>query len=167
MLAEARGENLGQRLDRFCHSRYMRNAMKRIRRIVHLGVSLVAFSAYASAANHCAFVPIDAEDEHASSQAHIPAHEDCPGHDSPEEGDTQCCKGFPTAWIPPAKALVAIDAFSFANHSYFAAAEQAAEQLRAELHPLELDTGPPFATSFVECVLQRSILAHAPPFSLS
>ena len=31
----------------------------------------------------------------------------------------------------------------------------------------ELDTGPPFATSFAESVLQRSILAHAPPVSLS
>jgi len=35
------------------------------------------------------------------------------------------------------------------------------------LSPLELDTGPPFAGSFAESVLQRSILAHAPPFSLS
>ena len=31
------------------------------------------------------------------------------------------------------------------------------------LAPLELDTGPPFADSFAESVLQRSILAHAPP----
>jgi hypothetical protein len=28
---------------------------------------------------------------------------------------------------------------------------------------LELDTGPPFANTFAESVLQRSILAHAPP----
>ena len=35
----------------------------------------------------------------------------------------------------------------------------------AQLHrtPLELDTGPPFSRSFAESVLQRSILAHAPP----
>ncbi len=32
-----------------------------------------------------------------------------------------------------------------------------------QLSPLELDTGPPFAGSFAESVLQRSILAHAPP----
>ena len=39
----------------------------------------------------------------------------------------------------------------------------------AETHlsPLELDTGPPFAGSFAESVLQRSVLAHAPPVSLS
>ena len=32
-----------------------------------------------------------------------------------------------------------------------------------QLSPLELDTGPPFADWFAESVLQRSILAHAPP----
>ena len=36
-----------------------------------------------------------------------------------------------------------------------------------QLPALELDTGPPFAGSFAESVLQRSILAHAPPVSLS
>jgi hypothetical protein len=33
--------------------------------------------------------------------------------------------------------------------------------------PQERDTGPPIAVSFAESVLQRSILAHAPPVSLS
>ena len=155
------------KLERFCHSRYTRKAMKRIRSAVQIGVSLVAFSAYASAANHCAFFPTDDEDAHASSQAHAPAHEGCPGHESPGESDTECCKTFPTAWIAAAKNLVAFDTFSFASHSYFTPAVHAAEQLRAELHPLELDTGPPFATSFVESVLQRSLLAHAPPLFLS
>ena len=39
----------------------------------------------------------------------------------------------------------------------------------AQVHcaPLELDTGPPFADSFAESVLQRSILAHAPPSLLA
>ena len=30
--------------------------------------------------------------------------------------------------------------------------------------PLLLDTGPPGAHSFAELILQRSLLAHAPPF---
>jgi hypothetical protein len=29
--------------------------------------------------------------------------------------------------------------------------------------PLSLDTGPPHAHSFTELILQRSLLAHAPP----
>ena len=36
-----------------------------------------------------------------------------------------------------------------------------------QLSSRELDTGPPFAGSFAESVLQRSILAHAPPVFLS
>jgi hypothetical protein len=35
---------------------------------------------------------------------------------------------------------------------------------RNALLPLLLDTGPPGARSFAELILQRSILAHAPPF---
>lgn len=154
-------------LDRFGHSRYTRKGMKRVRTALRVCVSLVAFSAYASAANRCALVPADDEVAHAPSHAHASSHEDCPDHDMPGESDTQCCKTFPTAWIAAAKNLVAFDTFSFANHSYFTAAVQAVERARAELHSLELDTGPPLATTFVESVLQRSLLAHAPPLSLS
>jgi hypothetical protein len=131
--------------------------MTRIRRALQVCISLVAFSAYVSAANECVL---------ASSEETVektPSHEGCPGHESPGESDTQCCKTFPTAWIAAVKNLVAFDTFSFASHLYFMAAVHEAEQARAELHPLELDTGPPFAASFVESVLQRSLLAHAPP----
>jgi hypothetical protein len=34
---------------------------------------------------------------------------------------------------------------------------------RAALAPLFFDTGPPGAHSFAELILQRSLLAHAPP----
>lgn len=79
----------------------------------------------------------------------------------------QCCKEFPPANLGASKNPVVFDSFSFTTHLYFAAVVLATEQARAELHPLELDTGPPFAASFAESVLQRSILANAPPFSLS
>lgn len=69
--------------------------------------------------------------------------------------------------VAAAKNPVAFDTFSFAAHLYFTTAVFAVEQSRVELRPLELDIGPPFAASFVESVLQRSILAHAPPLSLS
>jgi len=123
---------------------------------------LAAFSAYASAANRCAFAPLE------DDVAQVSSHEDCPDHDdSPGESDVQCCKIFPTALVAPAKNLVAYDTFSFSLLSYFKPDLHAAEQARVKLHPLELDTGPPFAVSFVESVLQRSILAHAPPVFLS
>ena len=56
--------------------------------------------------------------------------------------------------------------FSFSTHDYVVALISAADQLR--LTPvIEWDTGPPAANSFAESVLQRSILAHAPPLFLS
>jgi hypothetical protein len=158
---DGRRKILSSNLDLLCHSVIRNKVMKRLRTALQVCISLVAFSAYVSAANHCALAPTEDELEK------VPSHEDCPGHNSPGESDTQCCKTFPTAWIAPAKNLVAFDTFSFATQSYFTAAVLVAEQLRAELHPLELDTGPPSAASFVESVLQRSILAHAPPLSLS
>ncbi len=42
-----------------------------------------------------------------------------------------------------------------------------ADEAVSHLTSQELDTGPPFAASFAESVLQRSLLAHAPPVSLS
>lgn len=139
--------------------------MKRIGTAFRVCISVVAFSAYASAANHCALAPA------AGKTAEAPAHEGCPGHEAPGEdgntGEMQCCKEFPPANLGAAKNPVAFDSFSFTTQLYFATAVVAAEQSRAELHPLELDTGPPFAASFAESVLQRSILAHAPPLSLS
>jgi hypothetical protein len=34
---------------------------------------------------------------------------------------------------------------------------------RVVFQPVSLDTGPPRSLSFAESVLQRSVLAHAPP----
>jgi hypothetical protein len=42
-----------------------------------------------------------------------------------------------------------------------------ADDAQFRCRPLELDTGPPSSRSFAELILQRSILAHAPPFFLS
>jgi len=40
-------------------------------------------------------------------------------------------------------------------------------EIQARQMSVILDTGPPGENSFVQSVLQRSILAHAPPLSLS
>ena len=145
--------------------RYSKDVVKRIRTAFRVCISLLAFSAYASAANHCVLAPA------ADKAAKTPSHEGCPGHDAPGEdgnsGKMQCCKEFPPVNLGASKNPIAFDSFSFTTHLYFATAVLAAEQSRAELHPLELDTGPPFAASFAESVLQRSILAHAPPLALS
>ncbi|MGH8162829.1 MAG: hypothetical protein ACREP1_00675, partial [Rhodanobacteraceae bacterium] len=126
-------------------------------------VSLIAVSAWLAAANHCAIGAMAASDQAAAASMHA----ECPGHHSPHHdgggGEMECCKSFPPAAVDAGKNLVSYDFHSFVLQLYFVSAVLPREESRLDLRPLELDTGPPFAGSFVESVLQRSILAHAPP----
>jgi len=85
---------------------------------------------------------------------------------SPGKSDSSdqapCCKVL-RATIQLSKSLVAYDSSNFSLRPDFALLIILAEHV-ASLRPLELDTGPPYYESFAESVLQRSILAHAPPF---
>jgi hypothetical protein len=62
------------------------------------------------------------------------------------------------------KKLVDYDAGLWALHPYFVAPLILRNEPKVTLLGRELDTGPPFAKTFAESILQRSILAHAPPF---
>ncbi len=76
-----------------------------------------------------------------------------------------CCKMLRATITSEAKVVeVASQNFVPIQHWIVAELICAAETQRP---PLALDTGPPFAGSFAESVLQRSILAHAPPIFLS
>ncbi len=133
---------------------------------VRFAVSFIAISAWLAASNHCAIGAT------ATGQvAKVPTHAGCPGHGSPKKdgksGEMECCKSFPPASVDAGKTLVGYDANQFVFQIYFVTALISAEDSERELRPLELDTGPPRAHWFIESVLQRSILAHAPPVSLS
>ncbi len=152
----------------------MTNSSVNFRSVARFAVSLLAISAWLAASNHCAIGAT------APSQvAKAPAHAGCPGHNSPEKGgksgEMECCKSFPPASVDAGKTLVSYDANQFALQIYFVTSLLSPENSGRDLRPLELDTGPPRAPSFVdtgppgensfaELVLQRSILAHAPPF---
>ena len=74
----------------------------------------------------------------------------------------ECCKSGHPAISPLANKAASQD-LSFSAHSYLIGLVVFPDaSLSAKI--LELDTGPPFAGSFAEVVLQRSILAHAPPY---
>ena len=138
--------------------------MKRIRIAIQVAIWVVAFAGYVTAASHCAFEAAAAPDGSMAS-----SHEGCGDHQSngekgKEEG-IDCCKAFPPASVTAVKTLEAFAADSFAIQTYAALILPIQNRPQTELRPLELDTGPPFASSFVESVLQRSILAHAPPLS--
>jgi hypothetical protein len=93
------------------------------------------------------------EPEKASSQA--------PGKDN-DRGGIECCKAANPALAPMDKPAVS-PGVSLVALTY-PVASVAFPHAPAPTNILELDTGPPFVSSFAEVVLQRSILAHAPPF---
>ena len=122
-------------------------------------IALVTAAAWFLAANHCAvanLAPKPDEHEHCASGA--PADEgkpnDCDG--------LNCCKSL-SAPAVFAKKLVGYDKAFFTLQDYIVG-EFAFPTDQHDALISELDTGPPRPNSFVESVLQRSLLAHAPPF---
>lgn len=131
-------------------------------RLVRLPIVAIGALAWLAISNHCVIAAMEGTARmpmlrcHGTSTgSHLPAKQD-------EKGDVQCCKVLRATLLTPSSNLAAYDKIAFAPHDYLVALISAAEQLR--LTPvIEWDTGPPGANSFAESVLQRSILAHAPP----
>jgi len=126
-------------------------------------MACVVACAWLMASSHCllaCFLP--------AADAIASGHEHCASQEAPaeqEEGrgcDAQnCCKAL-AAPTPLAKNLVDCDATSFIIEDPL----RTDRDVLREDHdaPIwELDTGPPHRRTFAESVLQRSLLAHAPP----
>ncbi|MDP9099661.1 MAG: hypothetical protein M3N48_11820 [Verrucomicrobiota bacterium] len=132
-------------------------------RIARLPIVAVAAVAWLAISNHCALAAL--EDP---AKTPMPGcHHTAPANPSPakddEKGGVQCCKVLRATLLRLSKNLAAHDTTAFARFDYVVALISAADQ--AQLTRItEWDTGPPNASSFAESVLQRSILAHAPPF---
>jgi hypothetical protein len=132
---------------------------------IHISIVLATIVAWLSISNHCALGAVGgpkAEVAHASCHGSPVAPSDTPtkGESSP------CCKNLRAtlATLPKVPTIGEIAGFNF--DAYFARPFSFLNEFRV-YRPLELDTGPPEAPTFAESVLQRSILAHAPPVSLS
>jgi hypothetical protein len=118
----------------------------------------IAICSWIAISNHCAFAAVAPKGERAEN--------DCPFHPKPTEqkeqsSQVQCCKIL-RAVVPAAAKSWTRDDTKFSDvdltveqFSIFTAGHNNA--------PLLLDTGPPGKTSFAELILQRSLLAHAPP----
>jgi hypothetical protein len=122
---------------------------------------MLTMLAWFSISNHCVLAtvfPIGAS----VAQMHCHGAQPSP----PKSGDEQtpCCKVLKAVTI--AKVHIGANAADFVPKEYLSAG-LALEISRARMQTVGLDTGPPGALSFSESVLQRSILAHAPPASLS
>ena len=127
-------------------------------------ITLLTVAAWLLAANHCVVAclasPLNAE---AESHEHCGGSSDNPADkEQSNECDTRnCCKSL-SAPASFAKKLAGYDKAFFTLQEYVVSEIVfASEQHEASIS--ELDTGPPPAHGFAESVLQRSLLAHAPP----
>lgn len=118
---------------------------------------LFTIAAWLVLSNHCALGL--GESGKAESQSG-----GCPMHSAPAKGNPAknipCCKDLRAVASHPAKDFAAVASQLVGVQDYVAALllpPRGAVQLLAS------DTGPPRALSFAESILQRSILAHAPP----
>jgi hypothetical protein len=131
--------------------------MKANARCVIVALTLCSWIAIS---NHCAVAAVATKSE--------PSQSECPFHSKPakqkeQSTQVQCCKIL--------RAVVSTAGKSWTrDHTSFSDVDPYFEKLvlivtsRNALLPLLLDPGPPGARSFAELILQRSILAHAPPF---
>jgi hypothetical protein len=135
-----------------------------LQRVSTAMIALVTAAAWFLAANHCVVAclapPLNTE---AESHEHCGGSSEAPGdQEQPNDCDTtNCCKSL-SAPASFAKKLVGYDKAFYALKDYVVSEVVfLGEQHDASIS--ELDTGPPPAHGFAESVLQRSLLAHAPP----
>jgi hypothetical protein len=122
-------------------------------------IVLIAAFGWLAISNHCVLGMVGSAKAIAAPPAcHGVPH--APGKSNSDQAP--CCKVL-RATVELSKPPVAYDTSTFSLQADLAALIILADQL-IFLRPLELDTGPPNYESFAESVLQRSILAHAPPF---
>jgi hypothetical protein len=120
-------------------------------------VIAIAICSWFAISNHCVFAALATNDT---------ASRQCPFHSKPKEKPStgaQCCKILRAVASVPAKSWARDDTKLFDADAYRGEHALAIVQSQTTLVPLFLDTGPPGVRSFAELILQRSLLAHAPP----
>ena len=132
-------------------------------RLFSATVSLVTVAAWFVASNHCALAnvvpkPAASDHSHCGSSQEAPDEKDNGG----ECDGSKCCKSLSVPTLAFAKSAVSFDSALFVAKDYLG---RDSGSLGTHHDPpiCELDTGPPATRSFAESVLQRSVLAHAPP----
>jgi hypothetical protein len=138
------------------NTRMKRTAQRNFARSVTVAITMFSWLAIS---NHCAFGAI--ADRGRETQSACPFHSE-PVKPQPPPSGTQCCKIL-RAVVPVVTKSWArddakvsgvdfrVDEFALVAHSHTTPS------------PLFIDTGPPKAPTFAELILQRSLLAHAPP----
>jgi hypothetical protein len=122
-------------------------------------VVAIAICSWFAISNHCALAAVATKTD--SAQAECPFHSK-PAKQKQEPSQLQCCKILRAVVFAQTKTWARDDAkFSDVSLRVEEFAHLAFSHNAQESLPL--DTGPPAARSFAELILQRSLLAHAPP----
>jgi hypothetical protein len=119
---------------------------------------LCTIAAWLVLSNHCALGLGESAETDSESGG-------CPMHSTPAKGspakNIPCCKDLRAVASHAAKNLAAVASQLVGLQDYVAAV--LTPPPRGAAQSLALDTGPPHLLSFAESILQRSLLAHAPP----
>ena len=143
--------------------------MLRARRAITLRgatVALVAVS-WLAVSNHCA-LGLAAIETHSSDAVSAQAHDCCasevPGQPKPaKDPATPCCKTLQALSVSPVKSFEASVTISFTGLLACSTPTITTPRVVPVAYRF-LNIGPPGGKTFAESVLQRSLLAHAPPF---
>jgi len=119
----------------------------------------IAICSWIAISNHCAFAAIATQTD--SEQAACPFHSK-QANQKQQSSQAQCCKILRALVLVKTKPW-ARDHVRFSDVDFFVEERAHTACSARTLPPLLLDTGPPDARSFAELILQRSLLAHAPP----
>ncbi len=137
-------------------------------KIIRMSIVATAIVAWLSISNHCAIGGlIGPKTQSSVTIMHCHNNQTSPSKKSGNEEEMPCCKILRATITDAAKLVQATNKNLLPIQSWIVAEIIFADEAVLHLTSQELDTGPPFAASFTESVLQRSILAHAPPVSLS
>jgi len=123
---------------------------------------LLTITAWLFLSNHCA-LGLSGVVEPASDVVGCPMHS-TPAKEKKPAAALPCCKDLRAVATHAAKSVAAMASQLLGAQNYVAAVFLTPPRLTARI--LALETGPPHSLSFAESILQRSILAHAPPAGL-
>src|SRR5947207_2408907 len=127
--------------------------------VTRCAVVLIAICSWFAMSNHCAFAAVATKTD--SPQTECPFHSK-PAKQKQSPSYLQCCKILRAVVFAQSKSWARYDA-KFFDLDLCVEEFPLVESFPNAQASLSLDTGPPGAHSFAELILQRSLLAHAPP----
>jgi hypothetical protein len=131
-----------------------------LKQMNRIAIVAVTTAAWFSISNHCTLGALENANPSptfAACHGSPPAPEKSPAKDEAPP----CCKLL-RATLTKSDQPVIQNYFTGSLQAWLSVALALIDQFHWQ-QSFELDTGPPFSESFAESVLQRSILAHAPP----